>query len=420
MPHHHDVRGIGFKKLTNVDRALRVFLNSFKPIGEKETVSLSDAFGRVCAQNITSPIDLPQFSKSAVDGYAVTTSDTREARKTSAVVLRIVGESRLGSLPNVRVGPGTAARIATGAALPRGSDAVVMIEKTKKTSRGVAVYEPVQRRDEVVHKGEDVKKGSRLLGRGDRIRAQDVALLSAVGIGAVKVYRRPVIGVLSTGNELIDAGGRARPGRIFDANRPALLCWIRQAGAIPYDLGICKDDESALRRKLRNAINNLDGVVVTAGSSVGPADLIPTVIDSMGKPGMLVHGVAMRPAMPTGLAVLHGKPVASLPGFPVSAMVSFVVFMQPAIRRLMNAPPDPHTTLKARLASAVRGVQGMRSYVRVKLRKGPRGFRAEPLKYPAGSLLSSITRAHGFIVVPEESAGFRKGDEVSVELLRPV
>jgi molybdenum cofactor synthesis domain-containing protein len=421
MPHFHDVRSAGFGKLTNVDDALRMFLNSFKPIKEVELVQTANTFGRVLAQNLHSPTDLPPYNKSALDGYAVGHHDTRKARGNAPVVLRIIGQSRLGVLPRSRVSRGTTMSIATGAALPGGADAVVLVERSERIGRRVRIFERVTKGDGVIRKGEDVRKGERIIRAGTKLKAEDLALLHAVGIKEVRVHRRPMIGVLSTGDELIDTRTDMPAGKIYDSNRPTLIHLLKQAGAIPVDLGIARDDERQLRRKLDQAINRLDGVVATAGSSVGRADLVPGVVNAIGKPGMLVHGIAMRPAMPTGLGVVRGRPVISLPGFPVSAIISFMVFGESAVAKLMDCTPEPRPKVKARLASSVHGARGMRTFIRVRLTPSRGGVtRAYPLQYPAGSLLSSIVKANGMIVVPEDSAGFRKGQEVIVELLRAV
>jgi molybdopterin molybdotransferase len=295
-----------------------------------------------------------------------------------------------------------------------------MIENTRQRKNYVEIFEPLNALAEVIRRGEDMRKGSRLLERGKWIAAQDVAILSAAGVASVRVRRRPVIGVLSTGNELVDSRARLRPGRSFDSNRPALMAQVRELGAIAYDLGIVPDSKPRILQKLRHAIRRLDGIVITAGSSVGGRDIVPTAINSLGKPGMLVHGIAMRPAMPTGLAVVGGKPIASLPGFPTSALVSFMVFVEPAIYRLMRVVPQPRPTVSARLLGVVKGAKGMRTYVRVKLAKTRGSVVAQPLKYFGGSLLSSLVRADGIVTVPEKTSKLGKGRYVEVRLLRPI
>ena len=244
-------------------------------------------------------------------------------------------------------------------------------------------------------------------------------MLVALGRRAVKVVRKPRVGVLSTGNEL-SATGRSAAGKIADVNRPVLMAMVEDSGGMPVDLGIARDDAEQISRKLKQGLRSTDLVLVTAGTSVGKGDLVPDIINALGKPGMLVHGIAMRPSLPTGLAVVDGKPVVSLPGFPVSAMFAFSTFVQPLILKMLGTEQDPQPKIKARTTRRIVGVPGFRTFIRVVVRQEGERLVAEPLRTPGSGILTTVTRANGIVIVPENIEGFDEGAEVDVQLFRPV
>jgi molybdenum cofactor synthesis domain-containing protein len=241
--------------------------------------------------------------------------------------------------------------------------------------------------------------------------------MKALGHTKARVAKKPRIGIISTGDELVDSPARLRLGKIVDLNRPILSGLAEELGAVPVDIGIARDNEGEIMNALRRALRVSDAVLISAGSSVGKRDLIPKCINQLGKPGVLVHGVAMRPALPTGLAVVKGKPVVSLPGFPVSAMIAFRAFCRPLIERLSGGQMQNELTVKAVLKGSINGIQGNRTYVRVSLSHSPDGLVAEPLKVQRSSALMSMVDANGIVTIPEGVASVEAGQVVDVAVI---
>lgn len=414
------VSDVGFKNLTPISEALRiVFSNLPDKATGVETVPVSSALGRILAEDVISEVNIPSFEKSSRDGFAVIAEDTKGAAASAPIFLRPVGAVQIGTIPEVRVTRGEAVSIVTGSNMPEGANAVVMVEDTRRGEDGtVQILEEVSAAENVTHIGEDVEKGSAILARGTRLLPQDVGMLTCMGLGQVAVIPKLKVGVLSTGTEL-----QRQPvdslGKIPDVNRPTLISALRELGCEPIDLGIVIDDYAQIRSRLEQGIKTVDIMLVTAGTSVGPADLVPRAINSLAKPGMLVHGVAMRPAMPTGLAVVDGKPVVSLPGFPVSAYVAFLELVQPLIAYLLGIDLLPRPVVKAKLSSRVTGAHGFRTYLRVHVTLNDEGCIAEPVKASSSAILSSLVHANGFVIIPEDIEGYEDGEEVDVELFRP-
>jgi len=290
----------GFDRLTRIDIAHRLFYREARIKAlPAEIVTTAEALGRVLAADIVAPIDVPGFDRSAVDGYALKAEDTHGTSPSNAVIFAVIGFGEIGRDPPCKVQRQQAIRLVTGAPLPKGADAVVMIEYTKAIGEGkVEVYRAVTTGRNVSVRGEDVVTGTRLLSRGVVVRPQDVGILAAMGIEHVEVHRTPIVAVLSTGNELIDLGHQPATGQVIDSNRPTLIALVRDAGGLPLDLGIARDEDAAIRSRLSEGLAKADLVIVSGGASVGEHDLTPRVVDSLGSPGILVHGVAMRPGKP--------------------------------------------------------------------------------------------------------------------------
>jgi molybdenum cofactor synthesis domain-containing protein len=295
-----------------------------------------------------------------------------------------------------------------------------MVENTKRLDTGdVEIYAAVAPGENISHIGEDVKQGTVVLRRGRKMKPPDLGLLVALGRESVSVMRRPKVGILSTGNELLESGP-AKSGRIADVNRPVLMAMVEECGGEPLDLGIARDDADEISKKLKRGLTSADLVLVTAGTSVGKGDLVPDVLNALGKPGMLVHGIAMRPSLPTGLAVVNGKPVVSLPGLPVSAMIAFSTFVQPLILRMLGTEQDPQPKIRGRATKRIVGVPGFRTFIRVLVREKEGKLFVEPLRAPGSGILTTLTQANGMVVVPENVEGYDEGTEVEVQLFRPV
>lgn len=304
--------------------------------------------------------------------------------------------------------------------MPQGANAVVMVEYSKLREDGtVELSDEVHPAENVARVGEDVRKGTLVLKKGTRILPQDLGMLTYLGMTEVIVARKLRVAVLSTGSELQEVSA-FKQGKIPDVNRPALIAAIRELDCEPVDLGVAADEFSQIRSKLQEGVKTADIVLVTAGTSVGPGDIVPKVVDSLGKPGMVVHGVAMRPSMPTGLAVVDGKPVVSLPGYPVSAYIAFLEFVPPLVAYMLGSDFLPRPLVKARLTRRITGILGSRTYVRVLVTAGRGGLAVNPVRTSGAGILSSLVQANGFIIVPEHVEGFEEGQVVDVELFRPV
>ena len=381
-----------------------------------QTVPLPDALGRVPVGEVLSPAPLPGFSRSTVDGYAVRATDTYGASEGLPSYLDIVGAVRMGAQPQVAVSAGTAVEMPTGGVLPEGADAVVMVEYTSETMPGmVEVLRPVAPGAGTVRADEDAVAGAALVPAGRPVRAMDLGMLAAAGVTEVAVHARPRVAILSTGDEVVaPSTATLRPGQVRDAIAPALAGLVLEAGGWPVPCGIVPDDLPALRAALDTALAQADLVVVSAGSSVGARDATADAIGGLGKPGIFCHGIAVKPGKPTLLAECDGVPVIGLPGNPLSALVVFRLIGAPLVWRLAGcATPPPEPSVTASLTRAVPSEAGRRDVVQVQLSGG----RAEPV-FGASALLSVLTRADGYLVVPEPATGLDAGSSVSVTLYR--
>ena len=412
----------GFKEYIRVDEAMEKFIQGIgKTDLGSETIYFQDALGRVLSDDIISPVDSPPYNKAAMDGYAVHAEDTFGASQSNPISLMVVGEIHIGVLHKVKAGRREAVFVATGAQMPRGADAVVMVEYTTSSEHSeVDVVRPVSPHENVSKIGEDVKKGETVLRRGTRIRPHDIGIFSALGLFKVRVVKTPKIAILSTGTELIQPGENLPPGKSFNINGPALAAMVKEWGGMPIDLGIATDDENDIRTRITKGLSETDALVISAGSSVGKRDIIPDVVSSLGNPGILAHGLAMRPSSPTGLAVVDHKPIIMLPGYPVSAIIAFSVFGRALLYKLLGSRAEPDAHVRASISRRIASAGGMKTYVRVRIRKEGSQYIADPIRTSGASVLSSIISADGMIVISEDQEGIEAGDSVEVVLLRPV
>ncbi len=399
----------GFEKLTGVDEARSAFMEALKPTRISPVqVSVSAALGRILAENVIAEGDLPPFDRSAVDGYAVRAQDTFETSQFNPKTLKLTQENR--------VGPKEARQIWTGNPLPPGADAAVMMEHTRKIGEGIEVWAPLPPGENVSKRGEDVKRGEVALKAGTRLRPHHMALLAALGKTRVDVAKKPLVALLSTGNELVELGREPEPHQVTDVNRLALSSMCLELGAETLDLGITRDDAEEIGAKIRGGLGRADVIIVTGGTSVGHADLVPTVVGRMGKPGIIVHGIAIRPGMPTALAVLQDKPIFMLSGNPVAAMVGFEVFARPLILKLLGMESEPRPMVKARLTQRVASALGRRVFLRVKVFKKDGKFFAEPVRVKGSGIITTMTKANGYVIISENREGLDQGEVVTVHL----
>jgi len=348
--------------------ALRRLLEHLPTRQAAEHIRTADALDRVLAEDLVSPEDLPSFPRSTMDGFAVRAADTYGASEGLPAYLNIVGEVLMGRSPGVTLSIGQAARIATGGMVPAGADAVVMIEQTQEASGSlVEVLRPVAVGENVIQIGEDVTRGAPLLARGHTLRSQDIGGLLAMGATRVSVARKARVGIISSGDEVVAPDRAPAPGQIRDINSYTIAALVRRAGHDPYILGIVPDVYERLEEAAQRALREHDLLILSAGSSVSTRDMTADVIVSLGSPGVLVHGVSLRPVKPTILAVADGKPVFGLPGNPVSCMVTFDLFVAPTLAHIAGQTEVPRITRRARLTKNIASASGREDYVQVRL-----------------------------------------------------
>ena len=411
-------------KLTRIDDALKKFFSQVNI--ERlvtENIPTMEALGRILAEDVIAKVDVPSFDRSAVDGYVLRAEDTYGASPTNPVILDIIGVVEIGSSSKIILGKQQAMRIATGAAMPKGADSVVMIEYTEKIGEGkVEVYSSLTPGENVSKRGEDVEKGERILSKGTLLQPQDIGILAALGNSEVEVVKRPKVAILSTGNELVELGKNVELGKIIDANRPILMAMVKELGGEPLDFGMARDDLREIRSRIASGMENNDMVLVSGGTSVGTGDLVPEAINSLGRPGIIVHGMCIRPGRPAALAAIGSRPIVLLPGFPVAAMVSFNAIVQPILLRMLGASSDQFArrTVRARMLRRIPSSIGNRTYVRVLVKRLDKGYVAEPLRTSGSGVISSMIKANGLVIIPEEKEGLEEGEEVEVTMLRPL
>ncbi len=412
------------------DDARELLFSHLTAVLSSENLPTEKANGRVLATAVTAPHALPQFRRSTMDGYAVRAADTYGASESLPAFLQVVGEVPMGQAANVELGTGQAAIVHTGGMIPETADAVVQIEQTQLVSNQssvignqspefpfeIEVLRSVAVGQNVLQVGEDVELNAEILPAGHLLRPQDLGGLLALGIVSVDVVRRPRVGILATGDEVIAPEKSAQPGQIRDINSFTVAGLVEQAGGIPVLGGIIPDDFAALQAAAANLLAACDMLVMSAGSSVSVRDMTVEVVDGLGEPGVLLHGVATRPGKPTIVGVVAGKPVLGLPGNPVSAMVQFDMFGVPAIYRLQGVQEMPRRGLVwARLSQNIASESGREDYVPARLQDGPEGLIAVPV-FGKSNLIYTLVNADGLIKVPLNKGGLLAGDWVEVRL----
>ncbi len=410
-----------FRKLVSLDEAQRILKDHFspKPIGV-EQIPISQACNRVLAKDVVASVDVPPFDRATVDGYAVKAEDTFGAEENRPITLEFSGDIPVGMLPSITVEHGTAAGIVTGAPLPKGADAVVMIEYTARKGSTIVLRHPVSKGENIMKAGSDIKKGEAILGKSEVLSSRTVGALAAVGLTKIEAHRRPTVAILSTGAEIIDPGEHLPPGKIYDINTHTLSAAVVECGGDPVNFGVVSDETDHLKTMIQRALNSADVVLTSGGVSVGPKDIVPKVLATLGAPGVLVHGVAMKPGKPTTIAVINGKPVFSLPGHPTSALLAFQIFARPMISEMGGRTAEPFVVLKALAATRMFPAKGRRTFIMVKLVKDASGsLLASPVPLGLSGAITTLTKAEGFVKIREEQQFVDVGDEVTVYLFNP-
>lgn len=403
-----------FFKVTDLEKVLEY--TSLFPVAETEEISLHDTPGRILAEELIADIDLPGFSRSTMDGYAVRASSTFGASEENPALLSVVGAIAMGESPSFSVEQGETARISTGGMLPEGADSVVMIEHTEiLDEKTIEAYKSAAPGQNVIEKGEDFTRGNIMLSCGRKIRPQETGLLAAFGKEKVKVYKKPVIGIISTGDEVVPVSETPLSGQIRDINTYSLSGQVIEAGGIPLTFGIVKDDYKNLLKRCREALLQSDMILISGGSSVGTRDFTIEVLSALPDSEIIVHGISISPGKPTILARSGKKALWGLPGHVVSAMIVFAAVVKPFIEKISGFSSDQKSrfTLSARLSRNVSSAQGRTDYIRVRLTGKEGVLWAEPILGKSG-LINTMIRADGLIEVGKNTEGLEKGTQVPV------
>lgn len=409
-----------FLSLVPPAAALETFLAHLKDRDPRplEKLATKEALGRVLAEAIEAPEPLPSFPRSTVDGYAVRAKDTFGASTSLPAYLKIAGEVPMGKAAGNSLEPEEAMIVHTGGMIPPGADAVVMLEDTQALSeQEIEVLKPAADGENVLRQGEDVQPGDLLLERGDLLRPQEIGGLMALGITEVPVLTKASVGIISSGDEVIPPEQTPQPGQVRDVNSYTLRSLVERAGGEPILFGIVPDDFDGLFKIVQRAVEECDLVVVTAGSSVSARDRTAEILDGLGEPGVLIHGVSIKPGKPTILAVADGTPMIGLPGNPVSALVVAGLFVIPVLHRLHERKLTGwDCTIEATLTINMASESGREDYFPVRLSPSNSGLLAEPI-FGRSNLIFTLVRADGLVRIPPEATGLQAGEVVQILLI---
>jgi molybdopterin molybdotransferase len=407
-----------FFQVVTPEEAKRLLLQV--PPVSTERLKTVKSKGRVLAEDLYSPVDLPHFHRAAMDGYAVRSKDTFGASASQPAYLKIAGSVEMGREAIRALGEAEAVRIATGGMMPPGSDGVVMVEYTDEVGDGrVEVHRAVSPWGNVIQIGDDIKRGALVFKRGRRLRAHDIGALTGVGLPEVGVYKKPIVTLISTGDEIVEPEEEPKPGQVRNINQHSLAGLVEECGAELRDLGVIRDDRAALARALERAVASSDLALLSGGSSVGAKDIVSEVILSFPESKMIFHGISVSPGKPTIFAQAAGKPIMGLPGYPVSALVIFERFGAPLIRKLggeaVEVSEGIQKSIRAVLKTNVASQQGREDYIRVSLEKIEGRVYATPLPSKSGAIFT-LVKADGMIRVNLNQEGIEQGEEVEVLL----
>jgi molybdopterin molybdotransferase len=408
-----------FFKVKTSEEVLEI-LKGFSPVGE-ETIFIGECLNRVLSMEIVSLEDLPYFPRSSMDGYAVRARDTFGASENLPAFLEVEGEVLMGLAPAGAVKPGKAIRISTGGMMPEGADAVVMVEYCHSLDeKTIEVIRTVSPLENVISPGDDFKKGALIFGKGHVLRPQDLGLLAGLGIQNISVFRKPNVAIISTGDEIVTINERPEQGQVRDINSYTLSAFCSQLGAIPVNMGLCKDNFSDLREMVARGLEISDTLWISGGSSVGARDMTVKVLESFEGMELLAHGISISPGKPTIIARIGNRAVFGLPGHVASAMVIAEVFLNPFLSRLSGeaaASGDNHFYLQAELERNIESASGRDDYIRVKLDKRDGRYFADPIFGKSG-LISTLVEAHGLVKIDRNTEGLYRGQSVDVMLFK--
>lgn len=402
-----------FKERMNADEARDLFLKAFPPLSDTESLPIEDCEGRIIAEDIIANIDVPHYRRAAMDGFAVRASDTLGAGSNSPVVLK----------QGQVVDKGMCLRVHTGSPVPDGADAVIMMEDTVLHGDSVEIFTQLHPGKNVGEIGEDIRKGEIILKEGQKLRPCDIAVLASLGIENIKVFRKPLVAIIPTGEELVPRGtGELKEGEVYETNGLMASLYIRKWGGNTRLLDIVTDSPEKIKDAIMSALD-ADMIIISGGTSVGKRDYVPAAVGSLGI--LLVHGVGVSPGKPTALGIIQGKPVVCMPGYPVAGIVALYFFARAALRRLGRMPDEPDRAVRAVLSGKIVSRIGYKTFARVKietphttpyLNTGSKS-KAIPLATSGAGILSSVSKADGFVIIPPNVEGYGKDEEVEVVLI---
>lgn len=410
-----------FLKLIHLPEAVRMVIDNLPgPLERTERVSLQDAMRRVSAAEVVSPEDLPGFDRSSMDGYAVRAQDTFGASEGLPAYVELIGEVPMGSVSDVVLGPGQAVRISTGGSMPEGANAVVMVENTELSGTTIEIVDSVAPLENTVARDEDIGKGAVIVSAGQVLGPAQIGALAGVGIVELIVFAMPNVAIISTGDELVAPEEMPAVGQVRDVNSAALYAAVCQAGAVGRMYGIVDDEPDRLLGVARSALSECDVVLLSGGSSAGVRDITLEVLEALGNPGLLAHGIYLKPGKPTLIAVCDGKPVIGLPGNPASALAVFRELVDPVLAMLRGQGARPGAfvprTVRAVIDRSVASTAGRVDLVPVALQVSQEGLMASPILGKA-SLIGTLAFAQGQVRIPLGSEGIEQGQDVTVELI---
>ncbi len=407
--------------LEQVKQKLNQYFKNVNPM--EEEIPLFEALGRYLAEDIRSETDIPEFARAVVDGYAVAAKDTFGVSDTAPVFLELIGEVKMGKAPEQRVTGGKTVYVPTGGMLPQGADAMVMVEYVEKLDeKNVAIYKASAPNFGLMNKGDDFKAGQLIYSKGHRITTKDIGMLAAMGAAFVPVFVKPTVAIISTGDEVISIMEDPGPGQVRDVNSYVLAALLNTMGAKVGLVALIKDSKEKLKQAVSDALNRNDIVLLSGGSSAGEKDYTAMVIDELGKPGVITHGIAMKPGKPTVVGVIKNESccchervnlVVGLPGHPMAAIISYKAVVEPFIKKYFFACEDQDQTISARITDNIHGGEGRETFTLVKLSKDELGWVAEPIHAKSGSI-SQLRYADGYIRMSNLTEGINKNQMVEV------
>lgn len=401
--------------LISIEEAKRRFKEHFKITHHFTKASIWEAGGRILAEDIIAEYDVPPFDRARMDGYALIANDSFEADEDNPITLKIIGEIPAGIIPDVEVNSGECTVISTGAVIPKGVNSVIMVEYTEQEENHVKLFRSVVPGENIMFAGSDIKIGETVLRKGTKLSSREIGVLAALGITEVSVYQQPIVAIISTGDEIVVPGEPLESGKIFDINGATLTNAVRECGCKPNFLGVIKDSPEMLKEKLKHTLSKADVILLSGGTSKGVGDLSFNVINELGKPGILAHGVAIKPGKPLLLAVVNNKPVIGLPGYPTSALTVFEVFVAPFLRALAGIGSLEKKVVEAYMATRVDHALGRHEYLPVYIIRKDSNYFAYPILTGSGAI-TTLSFSDGFVEIPSNQLYIDENERVTVEL----